>query len=447
MSTTLIKRPSTTHHGTGAGRPAPGTRERRLYATGIVALAVHLVITALAGPATSIGGLAAIGMLAAVAIASYPRLRRRTRTAWSGALGLVVAGALASSDLLGLMVAGVSPSEATGAVAALGGLTLIAAAVAALRGPREAARPRRALRGIGWAAGALVVGALVVFPLTLALTTTHAPRLPVPEGALGWPHQEVRIAMDDGGEVAAWYVPSRNRAAVLLIHGSGGNRARVADRARMLARHGYGVLALDLPGNGESDGRSSGVGWTAQPGIDAALDFLTTRPEVDRRRIAGFGVSLGGEVLLEAASRDHRLGALISDGAARATIDSNLNSQDGPAGVLQTAQMGLGLRLIRAVSGTRPAPPLEDVVGRIAPCPVLLVASGRGAEAEANRIYRDAAGAHAALWTIPEASHTGGLRSRPAEYERRTIGFLDRTLSNTESQPASSSGHEAGTQR
>jgi uncharacterized protein len=428
MSTTLIEKPSTADDCRAEGGRAPGVVERRLYAMGVVALAFHLVITALQGPATSIGGIAVIGALAALALASYPRLRRRTRAAWSGVFGLVVAGALGSSDLLGLMLAGVTPSEATGAVAALGGLGLIAAAVAALREPREAARPRRALRGVGWAAGALVVGALVVFPLTLTLATTHAPRLPVPEGALDWPHREVRIAMEDGGEVAGWYVPSRNGAAVLLIHGSGGNRSRVADRARMLARHGYGVLALDLPGNGESDGRSSGVGWTAQPGIDAALDFLATRPEVDGRRIAGFGVSLGGEVLLEAASRDHRVRALISDGAARATIGSDLNSQHGPAGVLQKVQMGIGLRLIRVVSGTKPAPPLEDVVGRIAPRPVLLVASGRGAEVKANQIYRDAAGPRTGLWVIPEASHTGGLRSRPDEYERRTLGFLDRAL-------------------
>jgi pimeloyl-ACP methyl ester carboxylesterase len=404
--------------------------ELRLYTAGVLALAVHLVVTALAGPATSTAGIAAMVLLAGVAIAVYPRQRRRTRAAWSGVLGLVVAGAMGSSDVLALMVSGVSPSEATGVVAAVGGLMLIAAAVAALRTSREPARPRRVLRGLGWLAGAVGVGMLVVFPLALALMTTHAPRLPVSETALKWPHREVRIPMREGGEVAAWYIPSRNGAAALLIHGSSGNRSRVADRARMLAEHGYGVLAIDLPGNGESDGRSSGVGWTAQPGIDAALDYLASRPDVDPERIAGFGVSLGGEVLLEAAADDRRLAAVISDGAARATMKSDRNAPEGGAGLLQKAQMQIGLRLIGAVSGTRAAPPLEDVAAGIAPRPVLLVASGHGAEVTANRIYRDVVGASARLWVIPEARHTGGLRSRPREYERRTIGFLNRALAN-----------------
>jgi hypothetical protein len=92
--------------------------------------------------------------------------------------------------------------------------------------------------------------------------------------------------------------------------------------------------------------------------------------------------------------------------------------------------MQIGLRVIGAVSGTRAAPPLEDVGAGIAPRPVLLVASGNGAEVTAKRIYRDVVGASARLWVIPEARHTGGLRSRPREYERRTIGFLNRALAN-----------------
>jgi hypothetical protein len=119
---------------------------------------------------------------------------------------------------------------------------------------------------------------------------------------------------------------------------------------------------------------------------------------------------------------------VVSDGAACSTIGRDLDAPDGPAGTLQKVPLHVGLRLIRASSGTRPAPPLEDVVGRIAPRPALLIASGHGAEVNANRTYRDAAGSRPDLWTIPEAAHTGGLRSRPAEYERRTTAFLDRAL-------------------
>jgi hypothetical protein len=60
-------------------------------------------------------------------------------------------------------------------------------------------------------------------------------------------YDEIRIATSDGRRLAAWYVPSRNGAAVLVGHGSGGSRGRVAAHVRMLARHGYGVLALRVP--------------------------------------------------------------------------------------------------------------------------------------------------------------------------------------------------------
>jgi hypothetical protein len=40
----------------------------------------------------------------------------------------------------------------------------------------------------------------------------------------------------------------------------------------------------------------------------------------------------------------------------------------------------------------------------------------------------DAGGPTTQLWELPDAGHTGGLRTHPAEYERRTTTFLDRAL-------------------
>ena len=72
------------------------------------------------------------------------------------------------------------------------------------------------------------------------------------------------------------------------------------------------MLAFDLFGNGESSGHSNGLGDNAQPAVDAALDYVASRPDVDPERIAAFGSSLGGEVLLEAAARDPRIKAVVS---------------------------------------------------------------------------------------------------------------------------------------
>ena len=228
-----------------------------------------------------------------------------------------------------------------------------------------------------------------------------------------------------GRDLSAWWVPSRNGAAVLVMHGSGGSRERVVRHIRMLARHGYGVLALDNPGNGESEGHSNGLGDNAQPAVGAALAWLSHRDGVDPGRIAGYGLSLGAEELIEAASRDERLRAVVADGATRPQ-DAQEALDPGPA---ERAVTWLTLRGIRGVSGMHTSTSLNPMIGKIAPRPVLLVAAG-GFEQEipANRVYRERGGPTTQLYELPDASHTGGLRARPAEYERRTIGFLDRAL-------------------
>ena len=42
--------------------------------------------------------------------------------------------------------------------------------------------------------------------------------------------------------------------------------------------------------------------------------------------------------------------------------------------------------------------------------------------------YHAAASEPKELWEIPESGHTGGIDARPDEYERRVVGFFDRSL-------------------
>jgi fermentation-respiration switch protein FrsA (DUF1100 family) len=80
---------------------------------------------------------------------------------------------------------------------------------------------------------------------------------------------------------------------------------------------------------------------------------------------------------------------------------------------------------------TNETPPanLRNVVARIAPRPILLIAAPNTKNGEKlNRGYYAAAREPKTLWEIPESDHVGGMEARPDEYERRVVGFFDDAL-------------------
>ena len=51
-------------------------------------------------------------------------------------------------------------------------------------------------------------------------------------------YENVRLRTGDGVSLAGWYVPSVNRAAVVLLHGAGSTRSNVLPQAAVLAPPG-----------------------------------------------------------------------------------------------------------------------------------------------------------------------------------------------------------------
>ncbi len=135
------------------------------------------------------------------------------------------------------------------------------AAVALAAGLVLVLRIRR--RRFGWALAVPAAAAFAFFvvqPAVYAVYLSHLPaRRAVHDADLGARKRPVTLRTADGLRLRGWYVPSRNGAAVALLHGTGGNRTGVAAHARLLARRGYGVLLFDLRGHGASDGRSTSL--------------------------------------------------------------------------------------------------------------------------------------------------------------------------------------------
>ena len=91
---------------------------------------------------------------------------------------------------------------------------------------------------------------VVVLPFLASYVLTHTARVFVPMDRVGAPHEDVTFTTADGLRLRGWYVPSKNGAAVISFPGRKGTQKP----ARMLARHGYGVLLFDRRGEGESEG-------------------------------------------------------------------------------------------------------------------------------------------------------------------------------------------------
>lgn len=125
----------------------------------------------------------------------------------------------------------------------------------------------------------------------------------------GLDYEEVRLNTADGEGLHAWFVPTpQPRGTVLLFHGNAGNISHRLDYLLMLHRLGYSSFIFDYRGYGKSSGSPSEPGTYRD--AEAAWRYLTVTRNIEPRRIALLGESLGGAVAAWLASRQQP-GALV----------------------------------------------------------------------------------------------------------------------------------------
>jgi hypothetical protein len=405
----------------------PSRRETAVFLAATSVIAVHTVVDAFLAPQQGTGwtdhlapGLVPLAMIAA-ANAVYPHLRAGMRACIAALFGVFSApgASLAFADATRTFS---RPSDWTGFLLAPASIALLVLAVLLLWRSRKQ-RGHRYLRRAALVAGVIVGAYWFVLPLTMALVATHRPRADVKPANLGAPYRSVTIRTVDGLDLSGWYVGSRNGAALISFP----TRLGKLPQARMLARHGYGVLVLDMRGYEGSDGSPNAYGWGATKDIDAAVTWLQHQPDVSEGRIGGIGYSVGGEMMLEAAAENPGLKAVVSEGAGERSVRETMLR--GWRGILADPSMATETTALAVFSQTAPPPSLKDVAHKIAPRPIFLIYAGRGAGGEdLNPIYYRAAKQPKAIWKIPEAHHTGGYTARPSQYDRRVTRFFDTEL-------------------
>lgn len=340
-----------------------------------------------------------------------------------GVIALPAAGVVAADHL----AAGVRGRGGAALLAALAaGVLLVAGAATLVR-----ATP-------GWwrlvaVPVALVLAQLVMVPVAQAVLVTNRAPTPIGEATpadRGLAFEDVSLRTADGVALAAWYVPSRDGAAVLLLHGSGSTRAATLDHAQVLAGRGYGVLMVDARGHGASGGTAMALGWHGADDLVPAVDWLVARSDVDPDRIGAVGLSMGGEEAITAAANDPRIRVVVADGAG-VRVAADVAPQEA-GGWLPRLVNAVGTALTDWLTVASPPEPLRDALARIGPPRQVLLVAARGEEDQA-RWYAGSSDA-VAVWEVPDAGHTRALDEHPQEWAGQVDALLRGALREEETE-------------
>ena len=369
-----------------------------------------------------VSGLVPLALLV-LAGSFYPRLRAGARATISLLGGFF--GVLAGTEAVHYTrEVGPSGDDYTGLLAILAGLLLLGLGGFTLwRFRRTDDRIWwRFLRRLLLLGVAFIAVVAVLIPFAISYIVTHAARAKVPPAELGVPYENVEFTTADGLRLRGWYIRSRNGAAVISFPG----RASSQKRAKLLARHGYGVLLFDRRGEGESEGDPNLFGWQGERDIHAAVAFLQRQPDVNRERIGGIGLSVGGEMMIEAAAESSALKAIVSEGASSRSVRDEIANGSGWPELIGNSVATAGTAVF---TNNLPPRPLKSLVPQISGATFFVYGErGQPAEQPANQAFYAAARGQKEIWEVPGSGHIGGTEAQPAEYERRVTEFFDRWL-------------------
>jgi uncharacterized protein len=282
------------------------------------------------------------------------------------------------------------------------------------------------LNRLGILIGLLVVLLYIGLPVGMAIAAV----LPVKNGvgSISAGFEEVTLFADDEVQLKGWYHKPTNGTVIILLHGAGGSRESMRPYAEMLIQQDYGVLALDLRGHGESQGKTNRMGWQGSLDVGAAVAFLQAQERV--LHIGGLGSSMGGEVLLGAASSYPAIQAIVTDGATQRCLDEYLALETNRP-LVRNFTTRVMYAALQRLTGEQPPLPLLESMRSAENTRFLLIAAGNNElETSFNQLFATTLGSQASLWVVPGVDHTNAFALYPEAYAQRVLDFFQSAFSN-----------------
>jgi pimeloyl-ACP methyl ester carboxylesterase len=187
--------------------------------------------------------------------------------------------------------------------------------------------------------------------------------------------QPLTLHSMDGVRIDAGHLPGPDDLCLVLAHGfTGAWRQPTTRRIAAVLNRAGGVIAIDFRGHGRSGGRST-VGDREILDVDAAVRHAR---HLGYRRVGLVGFSMGGAVVVRHAALCGGVDAVTSVSAPSRWYYRDTKPMRRVHWAIERRSGRLAVRVVkrtRIAGGSWPTVPAapHEVVGRIAPTPLLIV--------------------------------------------------------------------------
>lgn len=241
------------------------------------------------------------------------------------------------------------------------------------------------------------------------------------------PIENLRIPFE-GKEIAGYIrLPKDVKPAplVFMINGTDSRKEDEVQGRDSLFRSGIGVVAVDMPGTGESPVKAD-VG--AERMFSRVLDYLATRPDVDSKRIVAWGVSYGGHWAASLAylEKARLRGAVVQGGPVHDyyTAEWQKKSLGTPEYLFDLFAARAAIYGVESLDefyayGPRLSLMTQGFLGQTS-APMLVLNGEKDSQVPISDLYAlmQSGGSAKWSWVNPDGGHTG----RSAEWPNSRIG-------------------------